>query len=153
MMDGDIVYIDTTYTEVTTNQTAKQIYDEFLDQNELINLIMDSVAEENKKEADEAAIKDKTDDDDTEVLTDAIEMEQRESELMNAFAQFISVAVQDCDDNYPDNEMFNEVYEHTLAYLYQEFGIDIYRPMVIEYADGSEEYKEYPYDSLALDDF
>lgn len=155
MMDGDIVHTDTTYTEVTTNQTAKKIYDEFLNYNRLIDLIYNTVDQEGKN-AEQAAgtvVGDDDSDEDTEIITPGIEMEQRESELLLAFAQFMRVATEDAEGKFPDAEVFNETYEHILAYLYKEQHVDLYRPMVIEYEDGSEEYKEYPYDSLNLDDF
>lgn len=48
------------------------------------------------------------------------------------------------------DEEIEEAKNHFLEYLYIKFGIDLYRPMVVQFDDG-DEFFEYPYSHLELD--
>ena len=45
-------------------------------------------------------------------------------------------------------EIIEDLKDRIGEYLYKQWGISIFRPMVIEYDDESEEYHEYPYPHL-----
>lgn len=77
----------------------------------------------------------------------------RESELDIAVYSFISEVLGGCpiNDNIFD-EIVDDVKDHFIEYLARKFELDPYRPMVIEYDDGSESFEEYPYKYLEFDD-
>ena len=88
-------------------------------------------------------------DNDTERIdTAALAIEDREQDLTVAFAKLMQVIAEDSDSGYPEKDVIDDLKEHVLEYMHRKHNFNIYRPMVVEYDDGSEEYLEYPYDSL-----
>lgn len=72
-------------------------------------------------------------------------IDDRESELDNAFFDLLSII---CEDSVPDtnlSEICDFMKELVLDSLYEKYKIDIYRPMILEDENGEEFYEEYPY--------
>lgn len=77
------------------------------------------------------------------------EIEERELELDDAVWDFFCAVFGDFYSlNGVDSDKIAEDFkEHALRYLYEEHGLDIYRPMYLEDEDG-EFFEEYPYEYL-----
>ena len=83
-------------------------------------------------------------------------IDERESELDTATYEFLLAAVQDAYiDDYATtdfDDIVDDLKEHFLEYMARKHGIPVYRPMMLEYEDGSEELSEYPYEDMEFDD-
>ena len=89
-------------------------------------------------------------------MEEDLEIEIREEELDTAIETMLDAfiggeGVTACFDEAPD--IIADLKEIVGAYLFLKWGIEPYRPMVIEYDDGTEEYDEYPYSSLDLEEY
>lgn len=82
------------------------------------------------------------------------EIEMREEELDNLVWDFVTGVLG--GDTYVDfdyaGEVFDDLKDHFLEYMYRKHGLDIYRPMVLEDEDGTEFFEEYPYEHMVFDD-
>lgn len=79
---------------------------------------------------------------------------QREEELDDAIYNLLAVFLEYADtaeDEETDilTDMVEGLKENICAYLYDNYDVNIYRPMVIEFDDGTEDFFEYPYEYLA----
>ncbi len=130
------VYCELTVRSKDCETTVKNIYEDYLTEKAISKLL--------NSEADIEQINE-------EELRE-MEIEQREDEIDTAIWDVLSVVL-DNGTYYLDetNEICEDVKEHLLEYLYRKWGLEIYRPMVIEFDDGSEEYKEYPYEYLEFE--
>lgn len=88
---------------------------------------------------------------DEEVEEHAFDIRLREADLYDSARDFVEMiypegeGIQDPDDY---DFMIRDFMEHSLRYLYKKFGIPIYRPMTLEFEDGTEKFEEYPYEYL-----
>lgn len=128
MADSDIIRESET-TADRLESLAKEIYSKYLTDRAFYEIV--------NSQTDEF---DNTDDDIIDV---------REDELSLAVEGFIYTATDSTIIDIKDEEI-EKIKDHFLAYLYKECGIEIYRPMYIEYPDGTEEYEEYPYSKLDI---
>ena len=85
-------------------------------------------------------------DDEYEFIDDIIE--EREAELDDAVYQLVDT-VSSC---YLSNDILDDLKEHFLEYMARKWGIDIYRPMVLEDENGNDFFEEYPYECMIFDD-
>lgn len=72
------------------------------------------------------------------------EIEDRDLELSSTFDDFLLAVY---EDKYyaVDEETAAEMLDDVLQYLSERYGMPIYRPMYVEYDDGTVEFEEYPY--------
>lgn len=82
------------------------------------------------------------------------EIDDRESDLNWAISNFLDTVL--CDSGVGIEEMgdiADDCLEHFLEYIHLKHGVDIYRPMWIQYDDeDTEEFEEFPYEHLSFDD-
>lgn len=82
-------------------------------------------------------------------------IDDRECELDAAVYDFVMTATQEAYiDNYAVDidDVMEDLKEHFLEYMARKHGLPVYRPMMLEYEDGSEEMSEYPYEDMEFDD-
>lgn len=137
--DNVQVYEETTVNEHDCEKTVDKIYDDYLT-SKVINSLVDN------------------DDGESDDLT-ALEIEdmidERENELDAAVYEFLMTVVQDAyiDDYTSDfDDIVEDLKEHFLEYIARKHGLPVYRPMMLEYEDGTEEMSEYPYEDMEFDD-
>lgn len=136
--DGVELFADCAITEADCEQTVRRIYLNYLT-NRVFSVVGDSV----KNEDEEAS---------AEMI-----MENRDWELSASIEDLLVVFL---DNNESGTGKYDECTEEIIEdlkdrigeYLYKQWGISIFRPMVIEYDDESEEYHEYPYPHLVESD-
>ena len=138
--DGESTETETCYSEYSCKDTVSKFYDIFLDDQNLIAYVEEELFAE-----------DKSDDEVERIDTASVAIEVREDELNLAFTSLMQVVAEDSVSDYPTKEMIEDLKEHVLEYMYRKHGLEIYRPMIIQYEDGTEEYMEYPYESLEFE--
>lgn len=96
--------------------------------------------------------------DDSDDLT-ALDIEdmiaEREGELDTAVYEFVMTATQGAyfDDHISDfDDILEDLKEHFLEYMARKHELPVYRPMMLEYEDGTEEISEYPYEDIEFED-
>lgn len=144
--DSVQVYVEDTYNEKDCTRTAQEIYDDYLTE-KVINKLLDP----------------QDDDDDESVGYDDYEYEDgdlqesiddREATLEWAMREFLEIVL-DSSNVFANSEIdliVEDCLDHILEYVARKHGVDIYRPMWIEYDDGEVECEDYPYDKLVFDD-
>lgn len=114
-------------------RTVKDMYDKYLT-SEVINILIG----------------------DSEEYTAAEELEiidERETEIDGAIYACLEELVPNMFDVVDDADDFcDDVKEHLCEYLYTKHGISIYRPMYLENEDGTDEFFEFPYPEMELDE-
>lgn len=80
-------------------------------------------------------------------------IDEREAEIDDAMYMLLDTLVSNLFDfvEEPD-ELCEELKDHICEYLYQKYDISVYRPMYLECEDGTEEFAEYPYPEMELDE-
>lgn len=134
--DEDLVYEDL-FGEVECEEIIKNAYQEFIECKET-------------KEDEKSLFEEHRDEilDSEDNLTDAVTYFIHEA---------VSATVPKCrlstikDDLGITDEEIEETKNHFLEYLYIKFGIDLYRPMIVQFDDG-EKFFRYPYSHLDLDE-
>lgn len=145
MFPNIVVYIDNNeeYSEVAVSQydcehTVKEIYAEFLDEERLINHMLER------------------DEEDRELDEEQDMIETRETELYDAAADFLDILLNETLEHivgYQEAEETREdLIDHICQYLYEEHGLSVYRPMILEDEDGEEFFEEFPYDCMIFED-
>ena len=124
----------------------KSVYDDFLTGNAVtkISSIIDDDNDNDKKQEEE---------------DQRFEIDMRDMEIEDAIWDLLTVILDGAEEgeekeanaSYIKNDIIEDCKEHFLEYIYLKFGIQIRRPMIIEYDDGTEEYQEFPYDYLELE--
>lgn len=137
-VDDVPVYEETAVDVLNCQKTVEKIYDDYLTSKIFASLLGG--------------------DDDSEELT-ALDIEdmidERESELDAAVYEFVMTAIQGAyfDDYTSDfDDICEDLKEHFLEYMARKHGLPVYRPMMLEYDDGTEEMSEYPYEDMEFDD-
>lgn len=77
---------------------------------------------------------------------------EREEELDAAIYDFVAAVV---SKNWLEERfeaICDDLKEHFLEYMARKHGARIYRPMILEYEDGTEAMSEYPYEEMIFDD-
>lgn len=77
---------------------------------------------------------------------------EREDEINDAVCELLEVLLDSYANSTTISEVFEDLKEHILEYLYREHGISVYRPMYLEDEDGEEFFEEYPYECMVFDD-
>lgn len=96
---------------------------------------------------------DSADFEETEEETEQSIIEDNEDELDSAVIDFVTTATKlTCVEvmRFPES-VLNDLKEHFLEYMYRKHGIEPYRPMIIEYDKGDEEFSCSPYKNLEFD--
>lgn len=121
---------------VSTNDcayTVKEIYDKYLSKN-VISILMGE--EEEYTIAEELEI-----------------IDDREAELDNAVYECLMAFAPDLLDIVEDpDETCEDLKDHLCEYLYKKHDISVYRPMYLENDEGTDEFFEYPYPEMELDE-
>lgn len=138
-MDDREEYSEIVVSESDCTQTVRKIYRDYLDDDRLV----DKIIEEDKAEiAEQTAMED--------------EIEQRDGELYDAVTDMLDIFLNEKLDRivgYKEaDEITSDVIDHLCEYLYQEHGLSVYRPMILEDEDGEEFFEEFPYDCMIFDD-
>lgn len=114
-------------------RTVKDMYDKYLT-SEVINILAGNAEE----------------------YTTAEELEiidEREMEIDEAIYSCLNELVPNMFDVVDDPDEFCEdIKEHLCEYLYTKHNISIYRPMYLENKDGTDEFYEFPYPEMELDE-
>lgn len=133
--DDQEVYNEEVIDAEDTKKTVQKVYDDYLT-DKVIEILSDFEPQE---------------DDTLQDQEDEIAM--REEELDNLIWDFVTGV---CGETYADFdctvEVFDDLKDHFLEYMYRKHGFDIYRPMVLEDEDGTEFFEEYPYEHMVFDD-
>lgn len=137
-IDGNESYEEAAVNEDDCSQTAKRIYYEYLTDERLINRII----EEDMASEDE---------DDRQQQIDERE-EDIDTAVSNFLQEILIDPLEDIVGSDDADEIYEDVKEHILEYLYRKWDLDIYRPMFLEDEDGEEFFEEYPYGSMEFDD-
>lgn len=81
---------------------------------------------------------------------------ERELELDDAFTMLLDTLIEDDLGLFfgaEEDEILEDIKDHTLEYLYRKHGISVRRPMVLEDEENGEDFfEEYPYDSMVFED-
>lgn len=137
--DDNTVYETTVLTKTDCDSVARYLYDNYLT-DKFLTIVGNSFYE--------------SDDEEFTLETDDDLIKAREDSLDEAVQAFVEAVVIEDDDYLYIND-FTEVYEdlkeHFLEYMYRKHNIPIYRPMFLEDEDGEEFFEEYPYDCLEFD--
>lgn len=138
--DDDIIYEEGAVSKKDCADTAKRIYDEYLS-DDVVNKIIQYYDDQDDEIFDGKKFS-KEDD-----------IECREDELTMAVYTMLE-SILDEDLSYLDEiyEISEDLKDFIFEYLYRKWGLNIYRPMIIQFDDGTEEYKEYPYPFLEFED-
>ena len=131
------VYEETAVNAHDCQKTVEKIYDDYLTSKVIASLSG-------------------VDDDDDLTATDIEDMiDERETELDAAVYEFVMTALQGAyfDDYTSDfDDICEDLKEHFLEYMARKHGLPVYRPMMLEYEDGTEELSEFPYEDMEFDD-
>lgn len=132
--DGIELFADCAITEADCEQTVRRIYLNYLT-NRVFSVVGDSV----KNEDEEAS--------------SGMIMENRDWELSASIEDLLVTFLDNNESGIGEydectEEITEDLKDKIGEYLYKQWGISIFRPMVIEYDDESEEYHEYPYPHL-----
>jgi hypothetical protein len=136
--DDVTIYTEHDVDEEDCAQIVKNIYETYLSDS-VISVISglesDDQIEREKKSSSEKQI------------------DEREQELSDVINKMLDIILDD-NINYLDSqdEITEDVKDHICEYLYLKWGFEIYRPMIVEYEDGAEEFLKYPYSQLELED-
>ena len=134
------VYEETAVSAHDCQKTVEKVYDDYL----------------TSKAIDSLSAHDDTVDASLTALEIEDMIDERESELDAATYEFLLAAVQGAYiDDYASgdfDDVIDDLKEHFLEYMARKHGIPVYRPMMLEYEDGTEELSEYPYEDMEFDD-
>ena len=81
-------------------------------------------------------------------------IEDREDELHYAISDFLTTVLRGStfEDDITAVSLEDDCLEHFIEYIARKHGIDVYRPMYIQYEGEDVEYCEYPYEVLEFED-
>lgn len=135
--DGQQVYERVTISDVDCNKTVEEVYSKYLTANAVFELT----------DAEDYLYADANDDVE-EIIN------EREDALYGAVYDFLSLASDEYFDfDSPDvDDIIEDCKEHFLEYIARKHGVRVYRPMVLEYNDGTEEVSDFPYEDMEFDD-
>lgn len=145
-VDGTELYEEVAVGESDCEDTVKRIYYEYLTEERLISKVIDSDTSKDKAEVEAEA----------EAEDQQQEIDDREEVIDNALYDFLTEILVDPLEmivgQSEAEDIYEDVKEHLLEYLYRKWDLDIYRPMYLEFEDGEESFEEYPYGLLEFDD-
>lgn len=132
------VYEEVSVNEHDCTKTAEKVFDTYLTEKAIMVL---------------SGLFDDEDYPTTAEIEDMIS--EREDALDCAIYNFVTTVMM--DENYDVtcagfDEILDDIKEHILEYMARKHKLPIYRPMVLEYDDGTEEVSDYPYDDMEFDD-
>ena len=135
--DDEEVYREDIASEWDCRNTAERIYNDYLTAKAMEMLGLE-----------EKDIEDSEEDDINE------QIEEREIELDDAVYQFLTDVLGGAPYIVGDDldEMLDDLKEHFLEYMARKWGLDIYRPMILEDEDGEDFFEEYPYECMVFED-
>lgn len=133
--DDIMIYDEEIFHEQDCIRTITHVYDEYLS---------DNVS---------SFLPDKDDEDDTsENSAEDEEIEIREEEIECLFEDMLIGLLGTLNLRNLDDEVVEDIREHTLEYMTRKHKIKIYRPMWLEDEDGEDFYEEYPYECMEFED-
>lgn len=135
--DDTQIYEETAVSQHDCEKTVEKIYDEYLT-DKVLNILMGDF-------------------DDEELTYPEVEdmITEREEELDFAIYDFAMTVLQNtyCEISGTNFDIIlDDLKEHFLEYMARKHGIPIYRPMFLEYEDGTEAVSEYPYEDMEFND-
>lgn len=136
--DGVELFADCAITEADCEQTVRRIYFNYLT-NRVFSVVGDPVKDEDEEASAEMVMEDRD-----WALSASVE------DLIVTFLDNNESGIGKYDEC--TEEIVEDLKDRIGEYLYKQWGISIFRPMVIEYDDESEEYHEYPYPHLVESD-
>ncbi len=133
--DNVQVFEETAISENDCQKTVSKIFDDYLT-SKVVTTLLGKEGEDKSTEAD---------------IEDTIA--EREEEIDCLVWDFVAGLT---DGAYVDgidlDKVLDDCKEHFLEYIARKHGIPIYRPMILEYEDGTEEVEDYPYEHMEFDD-
>lgn len=137
--DDVVIYSEDIINEKDCERTVKEIYDKYLS-DQVFSLLAESETEDLLEIGHPE-------------IAEAIE--GRETEISDCICDMLNVILDDGLD-YLDSdesaELIEDIKDHICEYIYLKWGLEIYRPMIVEYEDGKEEFLKYPYSKLEFED-
>lgn len=131
--DGEEIDEETSVSANDCARTVKEFYDKYLSK-DVVNILMGEGEERTTAEELEM-------------------IDEREEEIDDAVYVLLTELVPSLFDIAEDpDELCEELKDHICEYLYKEHGISVYRPMYLEDDDGTDEFFEYPYPEMELDE-
>lgn len=137
-LDDDEIYSEVAVSQRDCEQTVSSIYDEYLSEGRMVNLVIER--EEERQSIEE--------------MEQHMEIEDREEELDSAVWQFFHDVFGGPLDDLVENaeEIYDDCKDHFLEYMARKWGLEIFRPMILEDESGEEFYEEYPYECMEFED-
>lgn len=120
--------------------TARELYDDYLT-DRVVTIL--------------SGVSDGVDEDELTAMEIEDIIDEREGILDAAAMSFVLTVT---DDNFVDvtgeefDALIDDLKEHFLEYLYKKHGISVYRPMYLEFEDGTVELSEYPYEEMDFEE-
>lgn len=130
--DDVMVYEEEIYHERDCIRTITSVYDEYLTEN-VTNFLDEFDDEEEQSSEDE-------------------EIEMREEEIETLFSDLFIGLIGSPNLSKLDEEIVEDIREHTMEYMARKHKIKIYRPMWLEDENGEDFYEEYPYECMEFED-
>ena len=135
--DDVTVYTENAISGADCTEIAKKIYERFLS-DAVISAISEIEQDDSKIEQDARISR---------------EIKDREQELSVATGTLLDVILDENIDYWDfQDEIIEDVKDHICEYLYSRWGLEIYRPMIVEYEDKTEKFLKYPYSQLDLEE-
>ncbi len=131
--DDDEIWSEAVVSRNDCASTVKEIYDTYLSQ-EVMNVLM------GENDGHTAA-------------EEMEEIDEREMELDDAiYGCLMAIAPNLFDIADDPDELCEDLKDHICEYLYTQHGISVYRPMYLETEDGTDEFVEFPYPEMELEE-
>lgn len=136
-VDDIEIYSEEVISERDCTSTVKRIYDKYLSP-DILEIIQDIRDSDDSRFEQEDAIS---------------EREANLDELVFDFVMGVMGGDTYFDGGvYDFDDMCDDLKDHFLEYMYRKYGLDIYRPMILEDENGEEFFEEYPYECMEFDD-
>ena len=134
-VDGELAYDDCAQNKNIFITIVDEIYEEYLSHN-LIDKTLDF--EDVPKEIS--------------FVEKELAIDDREHELDEAVFSLLEVVCPEATDIVPNpEELYSGLKDKICEYLYKEWELSVYRPMIVEDEDGKDIFLEYPYPEIELD--
>lgn len=131
--DDDEIRWEPVVDRVDCTDTVKAMYDTYLSQR-VVNAFID---EDNERT----------------IAEELEEIDERETELDDAIYECLVAIIPDLFDIVDDpDELCEDLKDHICEYLYTHHEISVYRPMYLEVEDGTDEFVEFPYPEMEVDE-
>ena len=135
-------YRESCIGELDLRQTAQSLYDDYLSDSTMAKRFFDEDDEELKQEEEASLQQD--------------EIDYREAELYDAVSDLLYVVtggkLEKLAGFKQAEEITDDIVNRVCEHLYTEYGISVFRPMILRDDHGEEFYEEYPYDCMVFEE-